>query len=138
MLRLLPLLACLAGFPAYAATWEEVARLGDGTVVSIDRESVTPSPPRPYSRDFPVVQVTARYGRAGGTTSAETRNSMDCTQHRQTALNITHYAADGTVTRRWSRVDYDFNYRPVTPGSVGDAIQSAVCGASRTAKRPGG
>lgn len=125
--RLLLAVASTACQPALAASWVEVTRLDDGTVVSIDRESVTPSPPQPYARDFPAVQVTARYGRSGGSTSAVTENSVNCTDRTITALRITHFARDGSVARRWSRVDYDFNYRPVTPNSVGDAILGAVC-----------
>jgi hypothetical protein len=127
-----------AAWPAQAANWVEVTRLADGTVVSIDRESVKTSPPRAYARDFPAVQVTARYGSAGGATRAETQNSVNCAARTITALRIAHFARDGSVLRRWSRVDYDFNYRPVTPDSVGDAILHAVCATPQVSGALGG
>lgn len=135
--RTLLLVAALPGGPAIAATWEEITRLDDGTVVSIDRESVAISPPHPYRRDFPAVQATTRYGRAGGPTSAVTHNSVNCAARTITALRITHYARDGSVARRWSRVDYDFNYRPVKPNSVGDAILKTVCAGQRATRSVG-
>lgn len=127
MRRLLIAPAVFACQPALAADWTEITRLADGTMVSIDRQSLATSPPQTYSRDFPVIQVTARYGRTDGGTSAESRNSIDCAGRTITALFVTYFARDGSVARRWSRVDYDFNYRPVTPNSVGDAILQAVC-----------
>lgn len=120
-------LAGLAAGPALAAEWTEVTRLDDGTVVSIDRASVKTSPPQPFRRDFPVVQVTARYGGDSGATSAVSRNSVNCRDRTITALEITHYKRNGTVARSWKRVDYDFNYRPITPGSVGETILRSVC-----------
>jgi hypothetical protein len=129
-------LAGLAAGPALAAEWSEVTRLDDGTVVSIDRASVMTSRPQPFRRDFPVVQVTARYGREGGATSAVSRNSVNCRDRTITALEITHYKRNGSVARRWSRVDYDFNYRPITPDSVGEAILRSVC--AQVSDRAGG
>jgi hypothetical protein len=136
--RVLLTIATMAAGPARAASWVEITRLDDGTAVAIDRDSVSPSPPQPYAREFPTVQATARYGRSGGTTRAETVNSVNCAARTITALRITHFARDGSVARRWSRVDYDFNYRPVTPGSVGEAILRFVCPASQAPTARGG
>lgn len=118
--------------PVAASSWQYLTKSDDGMIVSVDVTSLRELPGVPINRPASVRQIWVRLdlSQVKNDPAREAKQLMryDCASETSLTVSYTEYTPRGTVLKSWSRQDYDFNYKPVIPDSIGYAMMEFACG----------
>ena len=132
LLRFAVVCVVFQSISANAAVWKFQTSSVNGTDVYVDTESWRELPPVQIKRPFSVRQIWVKYDHSKDKT--ETARSkvellrFNCTAETSALASLVSYRADGTVIKSKTWDDYDFNYEPVVPDTIGYAIMQFACG----------
>jgi len=118
--------------PATAADWKYLTSSSTDTAIFVDVDSVRTLPPIPIKRPFAVRQIWVKSDHSKDASErdreSKSMHRFDCDAETMLLVSHTSYRPDGTVSDSFDKEDYEFNYKPVTPDSVGYALMEFACG----------
>lgn len=130
--RFIVLLLAFQGIEAAAANWKLLTSSLKGTDIYVDVDSRRELPPVQIKRPFAVRQIWAKFDYTNDkTVNASSRIQLlrfNCVAETSALVSTVSYRADGTVIYSKSWEDYDFNYEPEVPDTVGYDIMEFACG----------
>lgn len=117
---------------AKAADWKILDITKNGGVVFVDVGSVRELPPISIKRPFSirVLWVKMDFSRDKSTPYRQVvqMHRFNCTDETGMISSSVAYAANGNVANSFSDEDYDFNYKPMTPDTIGYGMMEYACG----------
>ncbi len=116
----------------WASEWDFVLTTTSESSVFVDISSVKDLKAVPYQRPFEVRQAWVKYDHTNDKTE-KSRFSIrmrryNCDAETSNLIQLTSYSADGSVMFSHTFKDYETDYSPEVPDSVGYAIFEIVCG----------
>lgn len=129
-----------APVPAAAADWKLISTAETGTSVYADVSSVRSLPAINVRRPFEVIQIWVKYDYSQNVDmkerSAVSMYRVYCAAESTALISSVAYLPNGKVSGSVSKEDYDFEYTPVTPETLGYAIMEFACGRTSVIGEP--